>query len=157
MTSAYIYNINYLFIRFMNENKSNDGWVVKTPFTTHASPYRGRIFCKTEKDVMMRILRLSRLSNGLPIGSMFTPVISLPYLMIQPRVNNTEYKILLCNGSAKSRINTAHGFKSSSEEIFEFAERVTKRLKDIYPETMTEYIMRVDIFEVYIYIDIIYI
>jgi ABC-type multidrug transport system ATPase subunit len=74
-------------------------------------------------------------------------VISLPYLMIQPRIKSSEYKVLVVNGKAKSVTNGAFGFKSTQREIFDFAERVVQRLKEKYPETLVEYIIRVDIFE----------
>jgi hypothetical protein len=69
--------------------------------------------------------------------------------MIQPRVaDNTEYKLLLLNGQAKLILTRASGFKTPVPDIFMFAEKVTTRLKEVYPETMTEYIVRVDLFEV---------
>lgn len=72
----------------------------------------------------------------------------VPYLMIQPRVKNLEYKVLVLNGRAKSILTRASGFKTSVQEIYMFAEQVTARLKERFPETMTEYIIRVDLFEV---------
>ena len=125
--------------------------VVKTPFTTHGSIYRGRIYCATLIKVLKRIKRLAKLSNYVSEDrrSSPTPTIRIPYLMIQPRVvDNTEYKILVVNGEAKLITTKASGFITPINEIFTFAERVTKQLKERYPETMTEYIMRVDMFEV---------
>ena len=124
--------------------------VVKTPFTTHGSAYRGRIYCKDLKEVLQRIRRLAKLSNYLPQseGKAVTQVARLPYLIIQPRVENTEYKVLVVSGEAKLILTPACGFKTPICEIFLFAECVTRRLKEMYPETMVEYIMRVDMFEV---------
>jgi hypothetical protein len=68
--------------------------------------------------------------------------------MIQPRVKNTEYKVLLLGGQPKLILTKASGFKTSVQDIYKFAERMTTRLKEKYPETMTEYIIRVDLFEV---------
>lgn len=68
--------------------------------------------------------------------------------MIQPRVPNTEYKVLLVRGEAKLITNSKYGFKSSAQDIFDFAERVAAKLKREYPETMNDYIIRADIFEV---------
>ena len=47
-----------------NSKKFKDGWVVKTPFTTHGSPYRGNIYCKSLEEVMKRIQRLAYISAG---------------------------------------------------------------------------------------------
>ena len=72
----------------------------------------------------------------------------VPYLMIQPRVPNTEYKVLVLDGHAKLILTTASGFRTPCQEIYKFAEKVVARLKERCPETMTEYIIRVDLFEV---------
>jgi hypothetical protein len=124
---------------------------VKTPFTTHGSLYRGNIYCASFLAVLKRIRRLARLSNYIPVEKSYkrcARVIRIPYLMIQPRVDNTEYKTLLLNGQAKLIISKQYGFKSPVRDIFLFTERVTAQLKQRYPETMTEYIIRVDLFEV---------
>ena len=121
--------------------------VVKTPFTTHGSPYRGNIYCKTFVDVLKRIKRLALLANQ--AASVYTTVHRVPYVMIQPRVKkNTEYKVLVLGGRAKTFLTKAYGFKTPVQEIYEFAERITTQMKQRYPETMTEYIIRVDLFEV---------
>jgi hypothetical protein len=119
--------------------------VVKTPFTTHGSPYRGKLYCKTYVDVLKRIKHLALLANQAGKHA----VHRVPYVMIQPRIkNNTEYKVLVLDGRAKTLLTKAYGFKTPVQEIYEFAERVTAKLKQRYPETMTEYIIRVDLFEV---------
>ena len=46
-------------------------------------------------EVLKRILRLARLSNFMAIGKNPVATIRIPYLMIQPRVDNKEVKILL--------------------------------------------------------------
>ena len=84
------------------------------------------------------------ISTSHPVNS----VHRVPYLMIQPRVPNTEYKVLVLDGRAKLILSTSYGFRTPVQEIYEFAEKVVARLKERCPETMTGYIIRVDLFEV---------
>ena len=51
---------------FLHVTLSELGWVVKTPFTTHGSIYRGNVYCKPPKDVEDRIIRLAKFSNYVP-------------------------------------------------------------------------------------------
>jgi len=135
---------------FIDNTKSENGWVVKTPFTTCGSVYKGNIFCSTFAKVISRITRIAKISNFIPraCSTSATRAISLPYIMIQPRIISKECKVLVINGKAKLVTNSASGFKSNgTDDVFLFAEKVTKRLKEVYPATMIDYIVRVDIFE----------
>lgn len=130
----------------------SDGWVVKTPFTTSGSPYRSRyMYCKTMDHVWQRILKIARLSNAIDDTHKMIPVIKIPYIMLQPRVNNDEMKILVINGKAKypCSLNAKRQFKTELPVIYEFVEKVVKDLHSKYPELMVEYILRVDLFEIY--------
>lgn len=80
-------------------------------------------------------------------------VIKIPYMFVQPRlVNNREYKIIVLNHKAKmivrSKEGTGPAFKSSPKTIFDFCEKVVKKLKQSWPESASEFIIRVDLFEV---------
>jgi hypothetical protein len=69
--------------------------------------------------------------------------------MIQPKVKiSTEYKVLLFNGDVKAITTYTSGFKSSLTDIFAFCEKVVSCLKENFTELMTEYVIRVDLFEV---------
>ena len=76
----------------------------------------------------------------------------LPYCFIQPRVDqNKEYKILCLGGKPRALvevIGTGNAFETPLDEIFKFAQKVLDKLKASYSETMDEFIIRVDIFEV---------
>ena len=55
--------------------------------------------------------------------------------------------MLLLNGEVKAITTSTSGFKSSLTDIFAFCEKVVSRLKENFPELMTEYVIRVDLFE----------
>ena len=67
------------------------GLLVKTPFTTAGSFYRGKnkIYCKHALAAFKRICQIAKLSNLIPIsGKRIESLIKLPYVMIQPRIDN---------------------------------------------------------------------
>ena len=45
------------------EGTYKNGWVIKAPFTTHGSIYRGDIYCDDLQAVAKRILHIARLSH----------------------------------------------------------------------------------------------
>ena len=134
-----------------------DGWVVKTPFTTHGSIYRngigsGSMYCNDLQEIAKRILCISRLSHHHFTGRRFAPnSISLPYIFIQPRVENSELKLLVINGEAKLHVCKAtysKAFKTNIHACYDFADKVVKKLKSVHSDLMIEYILRVDLFEI---------
>lgn len=111
--------------------------------------YRGNVYCNSIEQVWKRIKRLAILANKAAVRSKpLSRVHRVPYLMIQPRVDNKEYKVLVLNGHAKVILTAASGFRTPVQDIYQFAEKVVAKLKERCPETMTEYILRVDLFEV---------
>ena len=158
MTNSFIYDRLSYFQRFVKRHEDlqskdpshYEGFWVKTGFTTHGSVYRGRNACMRYEDILQRLKRYALLSNHANIpGHKYTPCLKLPYVMIQPKVKiSTEYKVLLLNGEVKAITTSTSGFKSSLTDIFAFCEKVVSRLKENFPELMTEYVIRVDLFEV---------
>ena len=134
------------------EGTYKNGWVVKTPFTTHGSIYRGDIFCTDLQKVAERILHIARLSHHISVsGKNAINTISLPYMIMQPRVENSELKLLVVNGEAKLRVSQAtyrKAFKIDIHACYDFAEKVVRKLKSVYSDLMIEYILRVDLFEI---------
>ena len=140
---------------FLSKYKDNK-FVVKTPCTTHGSKYSGRIYCKDKEEVLERIAFIIRRSNKMAFGpgNQIDKDICLPYLFVQVRApSNKEKKVLVLNGEAKMLVQTLPGtyvkgasFDASLQELFLFAEKVVKDLKAVYPETITEFLIRVDIF-----------
>jgi hypothetical protein len=77
--------------------------------------------------------------------------ISLPYFFIQPRVQNSELKLLVINGEAKLHVCKAtysKAFKTDIHACYDFADKVVKNLKSVHSDLMIEYILRVDLFEI---------
>jgi hypothetical protein len=143
---------------FLSKYKDHK-FVVKTPCTTHGSKYSGRnIYCKDKEEVLERIAFIIRRSNKMAFGpgKQIDKDICLPYLFVQVRApSNKEKKVLVLNGEAKMLVQTLPGthvkgasFDASLQELFSFAEKVVKDLKAVYPETITEFLIRVDIFYV---------
>jgi hypothetical protein len=106
------------------------------------------------KNTARRIYKIGCLSNGTKFHETkpLDQAPELPYCFIQPRVNsNREYKIICLGGKPRALvevIGTGKAFKTSLDEIFEFAQKVLDRVKKNYPETIDKFIIRVDIFEV---------
>jgi len=124
------------------------GYVLKTPFTTHGSPFRdeaGGIYCSDINAVMVRLAKIIEMSNSRD------DVHQIPYVMLMPRlVRNRERKCVVLNGEAKIISETigTGAFSVSRDDCLVFAEKIVADLKAACPETMSEFIIRVDIFEV---------
>jgi hypothetical protein len=139
---------------FLAEHKE-ETFVVKTPCTTHGSNYSKNIFCRDRREVYERMSYIIRLTQHAKIGNNhILSEIELPYLFVQVKAPCCrEDKVLVLNGKAKMLVATdkrsqGRPFKSTIPQIFAFAEKVTQRLKQVIPETMTEFLIRVDLFEV---------
>jgi hypothetical protein len=125
----------------LTNEEGNNGWVVKTPFTTNCEHLR---FPKTLDAVIDAIISLNNCCNN-----------TIPYIMIQACMENRkEYKVVLFNESVQFlAVNTRQSKPSKSfsrkphNSLFEFAHQAVKDLKRSCPEFLCDGLVRVDIFQ----------
>jgi hypothetical protein len=131
----------------MQANNENCGWVLKAPFVTNSMHFLS--FFSEPEDVLRKLELVSE--------SMFQAMdcYVIPYLILQPRMQNRkEYKVVLLNGSvshiavvAGSHVGSKAYSKASHTRLFDFAEKALKVLKEVSPQTISDGLVRVDIFE----------
>lgn len=68
--------------------------------------------------------------------------------MLQPKiVNFKERKVFLLNGRAQYIGSSCCSTYADPDSLFNFAELIVTKLKDALPETITDGLIRVDIFD----------
>lgn len=127
----------------MNSTSDENGWIVKMPYTTNSEFTRG---ARDYKQVVELLGLAAR-----------TYAARVDYAFVQPMMKNKkEYRVVVLGGSAKyvSTINkSVSGIKTQSfstaphASLFIFAENAVRALARACPSAITDYILRVDIFQ----------
>jgi hypothetical protein len=125
--------------KFIQENDEGCGWVLKAPFTTNCQFIR---FCK-DKVAIANVIGLAT-EKYLYI---------LPYVMLQACMKNRkEYKVVVINQKAlylanhHRKVGTSYS-KYPHTALLNFAENAVASLKLNCPSTITDGLVRVDIFK----------
>jgi hypothetical protein len=124
---------------FMLENDEGCGWVLKAPFTTNCQFIR---YCK-DKVAIENFIELATKKY----------LYILPYVMLQACMKNRkEYKVVVINQRAlylanhHKKIGTSYS-KFPHTALLNFAENAVVQLKLNCPSTITDGLVRVDIFK----------
>lgn len=129
---------------FMAKTNSEQGWVVKMPYTTNCEYMK---ICRDLAEVIDALKAACSIYFG-----------RVDYAMIQPCMRNRrEYKIVMFNkkpqyiagisqhpASSRAFIGAKDG---SNYWIFKFAENAVSELEKCCPEAITDGLLRVDIFQ----------
>ena len=112
---------------------------LKVPFTANSLHYRGRSF-NSFSEVMLELKRV--LNENLQA--------TFPYMLFQPTIDNTEWKVIMHAGDPKYFCvygSTASPRRGSEdfERMFEFATKVHKTLAERCPTITLDGLVRVDI------------
>ena len=135
---------------FMDNDKNNvDGrnFYLKGTFLENKNGYRSiPIKNLAELETKLQATRnpSKALQKPVPTCDVFS------HLLLQPRVDNHEEKIVLINGvaiySAKSDSTSGLSKRVSKSELYSYAEAVVVKLKAVFPHFLCDGLIRVDIF-----------
>jgi hypothetical protein len=126
----------------LEENEeSNNGWVLKAPYTTNCHYVR---FCKTMHSVLNNLF----IANIKLFGS-------IPYVMLQACMKNRqEYKVVVFNEEVQFVTANARRARPSISfskrphyKLIQFAQDAVQDLKKSCPEFLCDGLVRVDIFQ----------
>lgn len=124
----------------------HSGLVLKAPYSTNKSY---SFFCPKDRHEVL--LRLSQTYVAI-FASRSSRETKIPYYMLQPRMLNPfEYKVICWNGTPAyitDRKGKGSAFAQGEEgRLFAFARDAIAALKFARPHTITEGVVRVDIFQ----------
>jgi hypothetical protein len=139
----FLYNLLFTnLISFMLNNNEGCGWVVKAPYTTNSEFVK---FAKSFEDIFFSV----NLATTKYFGN-------IPYMLLQPRMKNRkEYKVVVLNErptyisyNPKDSGSDRKAFsKPPYTDLLEFADIALQKLKKNCPETISDGLIRVDIFQ----------
>ena len=117
----------------MSNNCLGKGWILKAPYVQNSQGFRLRHvtdFSSFEK-IFYRLSKNGATSTSFPKANVAAAT-NFDYLILQPKFNNAESKVILYNGNAQYIMSTCgKGLlgRFSTEELFEAAEKACSHLK----------------------------
>lgn len=131
-------------LRFAESNASEDGFIVKAPFSTGGKLCFQKV--RTAEEIVTLLVTKAAKYCG-----------QIPYLMVQPHMRNkTECKVVLMHGKVQflAKIcRKARGIENTTfsspphKRLFEFAEEACRILGERNPSAVLDGVVRVDIFQ----------
>lgn len=130
-------------IRFVEKNSDESGYVVKMPYTTNSEFVK---FARDYTQVLQHIELAARKYAE-----------RVEYVMVQPCMKNRkEYRVVVLGGRAQYLADVQQKACGSATRqfsehphgaLFGFAENAVLALRTYCPESISDYVMRVDIFQ----------